>query len=833
MSQVRSNTELLPWLFPLTPGLVVCKDSSLLACIELAPLDADTAGEIGAIQLSQAADRMVAVFRDLPVTLWWTVRREKVLAYPRAPLPDRVSQLLDDEQRDTFLREGAYRNRHYLSVLWMPPKSASTLPERIGILMQDGLSAVQASILALRSLFGAQDAFAWRAAELEAAVTEFEGRLDQAMAALSTLKPRRLLDDALIGFLWAQANPGRALVPKRWNGKQYLDAVLGERSVSVFKDVLQFGDEATADTPVYASAITMKDPPERIAFDAFGGLLALPCEFILSHCFRMMDTQGAIAHIKAQRRVVEVSQYSLGQWVWAAIARRGELNERNADPGKVEQVGSLNDALAVASRGDIQFGWFHTSLVLIDKDPTALQTSVRATLRLLHASPFVGSAVETLHALSSWATTLPGQWQECRRWLVLSSVNAVNLAPLVGVGEGHPTNEHLSMQFGRSVPALSVLQTPYGTPFYFNFHVGALGHTFVVGPSRSGKSAGMNFLISQWRKYHPNARTVVFDKDLSCRIATVLQGGQHIDLRPDGAVRMNPFVLVSEQRHWPWLSRWVEGLISSRGYQVVSTDAKAIYEAIAGIAGMNNRQLHTLQTLQTLLPQHLQTELDGWIGDRPLGRYFDHVEDSFDLGDFTCMEMNSVMRDPMAARAVLDYAFYRLQISLEQGFSKTPMATLVYVEEAWFLLEDEQFSARLRDWLKTFAKLNAIVVLCTQSIEDLTTASPKVFAAVRDNVPTRIFLPNPAALGEDLRTMYRTQFMLRDDQIARIARAAPKRDYYIVQPDHAQLVRLPLTPKQLAVVRSDILAQRLFEEHQSSGKPNWQAAYIEEASRSW
>jgi type IV secretion system protein VirB4 len=832
VSGVRSISELLPWLFPLTEQVVACKDSSLLACIELTPLDADTAGEIGAMQLAHAADRMIGVFRELPVTLWWTVRRERMDDYPSSQMPDPVSQLLDDEQRDAFLREGAFRNRHYLSILWMPPKSVESLPERIAILMQDGLSSIQASIVALRSMFGTQDAFAWRAAELEAAITEFEGRIEQAMAALSALKPRRLREDDLIGFLWAQANPGRAMTPKRWTGKQYLDALLGERPISVFRDTLRFGDQGS-DDPIYATAIALKEVPEQIDFDAFGGLLALRSEFVLSHCFRLMDTQAALGHIKAQRRVVEVSQYSLGQWLWAAIARRGELNERAADPGKAEQVEALNEALAAASRGDVQFGWHHVSLVLLNRDPVALQQQVRSTLRLLHASPFVGTGVETLHALSSWATTLPGQWQECRRWLVLSSVNMVNLAPLVGVGEGEPKNEHLSMQFGREVPALTVLQTPFSTPFYFNFHVGALGHTFVVGPSRSGKSAGMNFMISQWRKYHPNARVVIFDKDLSCRIATVVQGGQHIDLRPDGDVRMNPLVLVTEQRHWPWLARWVEGLIAARGYKVTATDAKAIYEAIAGIAAMTNRNLHSLPTLQTLLPQHLQIELEAWIGDRPLGRYFDHTEDSFELGSFTCMEMNAVMREPMAARAVLDYAFYRLQISLEQAFSSAPVATLVYVEEAWFLLEDEQFSARLRDWLKTFAKLNAIVVLCTQSIEDLTTASPKVFAAVRDNVPTRIFLPNPAALGEDLRTMYRNQFMLRDDQIARIARAVPKRDYYVVQPEQAQLVRLPLTPKQLAVVRSDVLAQKLFEAHHSSGKPDWVFNYIEEASRSW
>lgn len=828
MTDARSTSELVPWLLPLTEELVVCKDSSLLACFEFTPLDGDTAGEMETAQLAHAADRMLSVFRDLPVTFWWTVRRERTEDYPSSRMPDPISQLLDDEHKQEFLREGAYRNRHFLSVIWMPPQSASSLPERVGLLMQDGLSMPRAFLIALRSLMGSQDAFAWRGAELDAAVGDFESRLEQMAAVVSALKLRRLRSDDLFGFLWAQANPGLRMCPKSWQGQQYLDALLAERPIAVFRETLQFGD---GDDATYASVISLKEPPANIDFEAFGGLLAQPCEFVLTHCFRLMGTQAAISQVNSSRRLMDLSQYSLASWLWAAVARKGEMNERNADPAKAEQVVTLTEALGAVSRGSIQLGWHHTALTLLNKDLTSLNAQVRTTLRLFHASPFVGAGVESLHALSSWATSLPGQWQECRRWLVLSSVNANNIAPLMGVGEGERENEHLTAQLGRPCPALTVLHTPYATPYYFNFHAGALGHAFVVGPSRSGKSAGMNFLISQWRKYAPDARVVIFDKDRSCRIPTLLQGGKHIDLRPDGDIHMNPVRLVSETRHWAWLARWVEGLIASRGYKVSSTDAKAIYEAIQGVAATSDARLHTLQTLQTQLPQHLQVELENWLGERPLGAYFDHAEDSFDLGTFTCLEMNEIMREPMAARAVLDYAFYRLQMSLEAARQGDTTATLVYVEEAWFLIEDEQFSSRLRDWLKTFAKLNALVILCTQSIEDLTTASPTVFAAIRDNVPTRIFLPNPAAMGEDLRNMYRRQFLLRDDQIARIASAVPKRDYYIVKPEQAQLVRLPLTPRQLAVVRSDILAQQIFEHHYTRKSPTWAMDYIEEMVR--
>ena len=43
---------------------------------------------------------------------------------------------------------------------------------------------------------------------------------------------------------------------------------------------------------------------------------------------------------------------------------------------------------------------------------------------------------------------------------------------------------------------------------------------------------------------------------------------------------------------------------------------------------------------------------------------------------------------------------------------------MIVLEEAWALLKNPIFAAKIEDWLKTFRKLNAIVVFSTQSVED-------------------------------------------------------------------------------------------------------------------
>lgn len=827
MSDVRSVSELLPWIAPISDGVVVCKDSGLLACFEFTGADADSVGASEVFQAGQACERMLGLLRDLPVTLWWTVRRERTDDYPGAPMPDAVSQLLDDEHRAQFLADSAYVNRHFLSVMWRPEKTASGFFERLAALMADGTGMVTALVEVAKAYTINRNAFAWAAVDFTRVLTDYETRLAQIENVMSALSLRRLRGKEMLGLLWAQANPGRRMVPKAWDGETMLDVFVPERTVEVSRDAIAFGDD---DAATFASVISMKSWPGSIAFDAFGSLLALPSEMIVSHCYRVLPHIEAQKHIDSVKRVNELLKYPIKAWLFAA-AKGGEPSERNMDPARAEAALDAVEAKGDLNSGRVLFGWHGFSLALLDGDLDQLEITTTNALRMFHGSPFIGAMREGMHALAAWATGLPGQWQEGRRWMTLSSANMTDLAPLLGVSAGDRMNDHLTEQMGAPAQAMTVLATDMNTPYYFNFHAGALGHALVVGPSRSGKSIGMNFFMSQFRKYK-GARVIIFDKDYSCRAPTLLQGGEYIDLRPGANIKLNPLLLAADSAHWSFLVTWIEGLIASRGYQPTAEDAKAIYEAVTSpsvVGHSNDDGVRRLFTVKTLLPGALGVHLDEWVGDGQHAHVFDNVEDSFDIGDFAAIEMGEVMKEPRVARAFMDYAFYRIQRKLEAQRHGSVGVTLVYIEEAWFLLGDAHFAARLKDWLKTFAKLNAFVVLCTQSIEDLVDLPASVVAAIRDNIPTKIFLPNPMALSEELNATYRKQFDLSQALVERIATAVPRQDYIIVKPDVARKVRLALTPIQVAVLRSDISAQRVFERHYTPHRSeDWVWNYLNE-----
>jgi type IV secretion system protein VirB4 len=280
---------------------------------------------------------------------------------------------------------------------------------------------------------------------------------------------------------------------------------------------------------------------------------------------------------------------------------------------------------------------------------------------------------------------------------------------------------------------------------------------------------------------------------------------------------MNPTLLLDEPRGKEWFAKWIEILLTAHGYTLNAEDSQAIWQGIEQISTIP-RGLRRLQSLKLSIPTHLGIQLDPWLGDGPLARFFDHTEDAFSLSNFTSMEMGGLFEFPAAARAFMDYAFHQINKSLDGS------PTLIYVEEAWFMLEDEGFAMKINDWLRTLAKRNAILMMATQSLKEIATS--RHFNAMIDNIPCKIFLSNPNANTQA--DLYQGKFGLNDTQLNTIRNLTPKREYYIVTPTFSRKVTAFFPKEILPILDSRSLAQDVFTRHQESGHPNWKDNYYEE-----
>lgn len=802
-----------------------------MATFEITGLDTDSAQIADINWLAEGVQRAAFGLNDQPVTLWWTVKRVKTDDWPGLPMPDEISQLIDDERKAAFLSGENYVNRHFVTVMSTPQAGVEKFKERVNGFITEGIPMVKALYYAGMSMLSRKYAFAYSGRDLDQVIGKFEELLTTFADRLAKVSPRRLSGSEYFAFLNGMASPLNGFQANKMtlpNGYGFLDQMVGQSTIDVGGKLLRIDGQESG----YLSAHSVKGWPDYTFPDmGMSGLtdsiLSVSGEVTISQIFRVSPKEKTEKYLKGVRQFNELLSFPLLQYVFAAF-NGGGINPDRGNKTRMLAADNANDALSEVTAGQAMYGWYNYTVTVAGSTPEQTEEmSHYVSKAFTHYG--LTSIRETLHLLSAFAGTLPGNTSDVARWAFLRSNNMADFAPVRGVSQGEKRNKFLSEQTGKECPAVTVLNTSRNTPFNYNFHVGDLAHTFIVGPAGAGKSSFVNFLISQWRKY--GSRVIIFDKDHSCRIATLLQGGKYIDMKPGVSnISINPFIMALDPAHHEFLARWVEGLISSRGYRMTSQDEKAVMEAIAGVAADPDPRHHRLMTCYTLMPPHLQEHLDAWVGNKPLARYFDNIEDNLDLGEFTSIEMGALMENPRVSSSFLDYIFYRLWMVLQN--QKTPVPTLIYIEECWFFMSDEGFEQKIRDWLKTFRKKVAHVVMATQSVDDL--AQSKVFSAIRDNMPTRVFLPNPNATSESLAELYRRQFELTDEQIQLIRNATPKRNYFITQPGTAKMVDCKFSPTIMACIRSDTAAQIAFNRHYNDGNPesrDWKINYIEEMTR--
>jgi type IV secretion system protein VirB4 len=199
----------------------------------------------------------------------------------------------------------------------------------------------------------------------------------------------------------------------------------------------------------------------------------------------------------------------------------------------------------------------------------------------------------------------------------------------------------------------------------------------------------------------------------------------------------------------------------------------------------------------------LRAALMPYTLEGPFGSLLDGSEDRLELADVHCFETETLLGLPGAAAPVLHYLFHRL----EQRFDGSP--TLLILDEAWLFLDNPLFAARIREWLKVLRKKNVAVLFATQSLADI--ASSSIAPAIIESCPQRIFLPNDRAVEPQASAAYEG-FGLNGRQIELIARAAPKRDYYLQSRRGNRLFDLAMGPVALGICgASDPAAQRLID----------------------
>lgn len=815
--------ELVPWLFPVTDSAVVTKDSYLLGTFEILGLDIDSVDDGYVDAIYSRLDRLYCALNTMHESvIWLTMMRYPSSSLRREYFRNIGSQELFNLHRRNMEQYAKFRMRSFITIGIGPVRGAEKFLVNVGNLVQEGNSLFGAIWHSLRASMSSRYAFAYKHEQLLRGVEDLEQMLLHVESQVPELGLRRLRGKEFFGFLRAFVSdvntPDDVLELDIENSVQFLDAKLPDAEVVVGGDVMRLGGK-------YLAALSLKEWPEVTTPDLVRAVMMEPSELVFSFAFRMLPFEEGKKTLLRIRQYAEVTQFRLISYLMAMFRGEGEPPEHRADALARQDAQEAIAAEQAHAARDIGIGYGNLTVVVYGRSEEDVQDrALRLRKRLSLYAP--GVVQERVHLVSAYSAILPGQIYEPVRWSLLTSRNLSDATWFLLPYGGEEYNEHFSKQLKEPSPCLAVLPTEWQTKYHFNFHERtSLGHSLVIGPARSGKSVMVNFLLSQFLKYSP-CNVIIFDKDKSCKINTMLHGGTYYEVNVEHPIAMNPMALVRDQRHHSFLVEWVVTLLRIRGHVATSEEIKKIQSALEELKASGAEEQHRLLYFVHLLPSVLRSHLELYVEDGQYGYMFDNPVDEFSLHDMTCIEMGDLMRIPAIAVPFMDYAFYRIMDMLEANRAAGARAnpTLIYLEECWFLLENEYFAERVRDWLKTLAKMNAAVIMTTQSMDDMVTANPKVFSAIRDNIPTKILLPNPKAKTETARKVYRDYFGVDDYCIGRIVDAIPNRDYLVVKSDHVKMLWYRFTKDQLLYLRSDSAALSIFEEEYAKG-PGWEGRY--------
>lgn len=493
--------------------------------------------------------------------------------------------------------------------------------------------------------------------------------------------------------------------------------VRGHLGEAIYSARVIFGREALeirdATDARYAGLFGIKEYPSATRPGLWDGLLAAPFAFVAAQSFSFLSKTAA-------RTVISRKQNQM-------------LSARDR---AASQIDGLDVALDDLSSNRFVMGEHQASVLVYGDTPRSLAGNMSRARATLADSGLVVAREDLGIEAAFWAQ-FPGNFRLRLRPAAINSRNFAALAPFHTHPSGKPEGNHWG-------PAVALLRTSAGSPYYFSFHVGDLGHTFICGPSGSGKTVVQNFMLAQLEKF--GAQQVFIDKDRGAEVFVRACGGTYLSFKPGEPTGFAPFKALSDTpANRAFLGRLVRQLVGATDRLLSPPEDAAIDAAVAALAPMPPEQ-RSLSALRSLLGQRdaggVGARLDRWRRGGPLGWVLDGEHDALALdARFLGFDMTHVLDAPEIRTPLMMYLFHRLQ-ALVDG-----RRLVIDIDEFWKALGDEAFRGLAEDGLKTYRKQNAFLLLGTQSPADVL-RSP-IAHTILEQCATKLFLPNPHAAERD------------------------------------------------------------------------------------
>lgn len=430
------------------------------------------------------------------------------------------------------------------------------------------------------------------------------------------------------------------------------------------------------------------------------------------------------------------------------VARQMRATE---DAAITLQEGLVEAADNVAS-GFQTFGDHSMSITVTTDSSEELEEAIAEVRRVGQQVGAVMVRETGTRARAAFFAQAPGNFAYRARRAPISADNFCELTALHACAPGLA---------GDDVPwgtPITILPTTRASGYRFNFHrrgksdaEPSAGHSIILGNTGSGKTFLASFLMAQSRRANP--RIIVFDKDRGLEMAVRALGGRYSAVRIGQPTGFNPLRTETDARGEAWLIDWLTAQLEKRG-DLSTPQAISIQDAVRQIANAPEN-LRTFDHLPQLFGAtedklDLRARSEEWSSSGRYGWLFtDALGDTEAINldeNLVGIDMSEILDLETERSALLGYLFRRIERIVEDG-----QPTMIVIDEAWKLLDDEYFVKKLQDWLVTMRKKNVAVIMLTQTPRQF--EDSRVGQILVEMSTTHILFPNPRAKPEDYKLL--------------------------------------------------------------------------------
>ena len=712
MRREQPASRHIPYAAHVAPEVIVTMAGDYLQTFRLIGASFESADDE---TLNNWHERLNVTWRNIaiPNVALWThlIRRRDVPKFTRAT-GDGFADRLAERYRQRLSGETLMVNELYLSLVYRPVTGAApTLASKILSRQKDRHS-------------GAERADALEVcAKLKQTVAASLARYEPEGLGVYTSKDRHY--SSLLEFLSLLMNGELERVPLP---SSPLNVVLATSRVLFGGETIEY--RSVSDTR-FGAILGIKEYPTPSVVGMYDSLLSAPFSFVMTQSFAFLSKATGQGLLQRQH------------------ARMG-----NAGDFAVSQAAQLIDALDALTSNEFCMGDHHFSLQVLS--PAAAGEEARQLARLndyvalarsLLADTGMTVAREDLGLEAAFWAQLPGNFAYRPRKAPITSRNFAAMVGFHNYPGGRATGNHWG-------EALALLMTSSRSPYYFSLHAtdprdpdgGSrkdTGHTFVCGPTGSGKTVFVGFMLALLSRQ--GVTQVVFDKDRGLEILVRALGGTYLPLKNGTPTGFNPLQLDPNPSNIEFLKIWLRSLV--RGAKPLTLrEEDDLDHALRGTLALEpaaRRLSRLIEFTDATRTDGVHARLARWC-ESTQGDYawaFDNPNDSLTSAliqaslfgvDVTEFLDNEVTRSPVTL-----YLFHVVRTLLDGR------RFVCWADEFSRLLADPAFEQFAKDGLKVWRKLNGVLCAATQSPSDALASS--ISRTIIEQTPTKVLFPNAEA----------------------------------------------------------------------------------------